>query len=65
MSAREYKNWIGDHMQANDQAALEKACDAYSDLQERHGLPRLSEGENCAFEAGWEAAMEFVKQSTT
>lgn len=47
----------------NDQAALEQACDAYSDSQERHGLSRLSEGEKNVFEAGWEAAMRFVGQS--
>ena len=47
----------------NEQAALEKACDAYSESQEQHSLPRLSEGEKCVFEAGWEAAMEFAGHS--
>jgi len=50
-------------IQNDDQAAFDKACDAYNEAQVKHGMPDLSTSERQCFEAGWEAAMEFVKQS--
>lgn len=48
----------------NEREALEKARTAYSASQVQHGLPPLSEGESCVFEAGWEAAIEYCKSLT-
>jgi hypothetical protein len=56
----EYKDWIGDHLPQDEQAALERACDEYRALQKQHNFD-LSEGESCAFEAGWEAGIAHAK----